>query len=52
MDIILAIGAEDPFLPNNQHLSGILRNKNIPHQLHLWEGHAHQGRYWRQMAGL
>ena len=52
MDIILAIGAEDPFLPNNQHLSGILSGKSIPHQLHVWEGRAHQGRYWRQMAGL
>ena len=50
MDITLTIGAEDPFLGNNHHLSHILNSKQVPHQLYVWEGRAHQGRYWRHMA--
>jgi esterase/lipase superfamily enzyme len=52
MDIVLAIGDEDPFLDNNRHLSWLLGQKGIPHQLHVWQGRAHRGRYWRQMAPL
>ncbi|MGZ8191120.1 MAG: esterase family protein [Methylococcaceae bacterium] len=52
MDIILVIGAEDPFLENNLELSAILHRKNINHQLIIWDGRAHKGRYWRQMAPL
>jgi esterase/lipase superfamily enzyme len=52
MDMILVIGAEDPFLKNNQELSAILHKKNINHQLIIWDGRAHKGRYWRSMAPL
>jgi esterase/lipase superfamily enzyme len=52
MDIVMVIGAEDPFLGNNRHLSEILHAKGIPHQLHLWEGRAHRGYFWRKMAQI
>jgi esterase/lipase superfamily enzyme len=52
MDIILVIGNEDPFLQNNQHLSSILRQKGINHQLIIWDGRAHSGRYWRRMVTI
>lgn len=52
MEVVLAIGREDPFLANNRYLSRILANKGIPHHLHVWEGRAHRGRYWRQMVPL
>ena len=52
MDIILVIGAEDPFLQNNQEISAILASKGIGHQLIVWDGRAHRGRYWRMMAPL
>lgn len=52
MDIILVIGQEDPFLQNNLELSAILQEKNIPHQLIIWDGRAHKGKYWRRMAPL
>ena len=52
MDVVLAIGAEDPFIGNNRHLSQVLSDKGIPHALHVWDGRAHQGRTWRQMAAL
>ncbi len=52
MDIVLVIGRDDPFRGNNHHLSHILWDKGIPHALHEWDGRAHRGRYWRQMAPL
>ncbi len=52
MDIVIAIGGEDPFLHNNCQLSDILHRKGVRHQLHVWDGRAHRGRYWRQMAPL
>lgn len=52
MDITLVVGDADPFLPNNRHLSEILHAKSIGHQLHIWEGRAHRGHYWRKMAPL
>jgi len=52
MEIVMSVGAEDPFLDNNRHLSGILQAKGIDHQLYVWEGRAHRGHYWRKMALL
>jgi esterase/lipase superfamily enzyme len=52
MDIVMAVGGGDPFLDNNRQLSEILHAKGVRHQLHVWEGRAHRGQYWRQMAPL
>ncbi|MCO5730463.1 esterase family protein [Rhizobium sp. SSA_523] len=52
LDIVLVIGADDPFLDNNRHLSHLLSQKAIPHRLHVWDGRAHQGAAWRRMAPL
>jgi len=52
MDIVLTIGRDDPFLDNNLHLSRVLGEKGIHHALHIWDGRAHRGRYWRMMAPL
>lgn len=52
MDIVLVIGDEDPFLHNNVHLSSILHQKNVNHQLLIWDGRAHSSKYWRRMASL
>jgi esterase/lipase superfamily enzyme len=51
-DIVFTIGKEDPFLQNNHLISGILNQKGVPHQMYEWEGRAHRGRFWRQMAPL
>lgn len=50
MEIIFVIGAEDPFLENNEHLSRILTEKGIPHSMPVWQERAHRGYYWRRMA--
>ncbi len=52
LDIVLTIGNADPFLDNNLHLSRLLADKGIPHQLHIWDGRAHRAGAWRRMAAL
>jgi esterase/lipase superfamily enzyme len=52
MDIILAIGRDDPSCGNNKYLSGLLWGKNIWHALRLWDGWAHDWPFWKQMINL
>lgn len=52
MDIVLVVGAEDPFLDDNRRLSGILSAKGVAHRLEIWDGRAHRGSAWRHMAGI
>ena len=52
VEIVLTIGSDDPFLENNRYLSRLLGEKQIGHQLHLWEGRAHRAGAWRKMAAL
>jgi esterase/lipase superfamily enzyme len=52
MDILFAVGESDPFRGNNEGLSAALREKGVPHRLHIWGERAHSGRYWRRMAEL
>jgi esterase/lipase superfamily enzyme len=49
IDIILAIGRDDPSCPNNEVFSGILWEKNIWHALRIWDGWAHDWPWWKQM---
>ncbi len=49
IDIILAIGHDDPSCANNEYLSGILWSKSIWHALRIWDGWAHDWPWWRQM---
>lgn len=52
IDIVLAVGKEDPFLGSNLYLSQVLHSKGIPHALHIWDEEAHRPRYWRKMVRL
>ena len=52
MDIILAIGRDDPSYPNNEDMSQILWSKNIWHALRIWDGWAHDWPWWKQMIQL
>jgi esterase/lipase superfamily enzyme len=52
MDIVMAVGDEDPFLDNNRQLSEILHGKGVDNLLHIWGGRAHSGKYWSRMAPL
>lgn len=49
MDIILAIGRDDPAATNNVEMSRRLWEKGIGNALRLWDGWAHDWPFWRQM---
>jgi esterase/lipase superfamily enzyme len=52
LDVVLAIGSEDPFLDDNRHLSRLLDDKGVHHKLYLWDGRAHRAGAWKRMAAL
>lgn len=49
LDIILAIGRDDPNIEDNRALSRALWDKGIGHALREWEGWSHDWPYWAQM---
>ena len=52
LQIVLTIGNEDPFLGSNVALSGTLQTKHVTHELHVWNGRAHQADDWHKMVQL
>ena len=52
LDITIAIGETDAFLPDNQHFSKICNEKQIDHKFIIWENEAHRPKYWRTMVDL
>lgn len=52
LDIVLAIGRDDPARQENECLSAVLRHKGIPHVLRIWDGSAHDWPWWQQMIRL
>ncbi len=52
LDIIIAIGRDDPSRPNNEALSNALWSKDIWHALRIWDGWAHDWPWWQQMVRL
>lgn len=52
LEIILAIGAQDPNIANNRWFSDVLWGKGIWHALRIWDGWAHDWPYWLKMIRL
>jgi esterase/lipase superfamily enzyme len=52
LDIIIAIGQDDPNIANNRWLSDVLWSKNIWHALRIWDGWAHDWPFWQKMIQL
>ena len=52
LDIILAIGRDDPLRGENDEFSRLLWEKGIGHALRIWDGWAHDWPYWREMIRL
>jgi esterase/lipase superfamily enzyme len=50
IDIVLALGKDDPNRANNEHMSGVLWSRGIWHAYRLWDGWAHDWPWWQQMA--
>ncbi len=49
IEVILAVGGDDPVADNNRHLDRTLRAKGARSTLHQWPGVAHNPRAWRSM---
>ena len=52
LDIILAIGRDDPHYDDSVHLSNALWRKDIWHAFRVWDGWSHDWPWWRQMISL
>ena len=49
LDIILAVGRDDPLHASNARLSELLWQKDVWHALRVWDGFAHDWPVWEQM---
>jgi esterase/lipase superfamily enzyme len=52
LDIILAVGRDDPLAADNLRLSELLWGKRIWHALRIWDGFAHDWPVWAHMLPL
>jgi esterase/lipase superfamily enzyme len=52
LDIILAVGREDPNIEHNRWFSGQLWNKGIGNALREWDGWSHDWPYWHKMIRM
>lgn len=52
LEVVLAVGKEDPFLPGNLEFGRLLNEKEMPNQLHIWEGTAHKAADWIKMVPI
>ena len=49
MDIIIAIGQDDPMRGNSEYFSGRLWSRGIGNALRIWDGWSHDWPYWQRM---
>lgn len=49
VDLILAVGRDDPLRSANEEFSRRLWSKGLWHALRIWDGWAHDWPYWREM---
>lgn len=52
VELILAIGQDDPMRGNNEYFSDRLWRRGIWHALRVWDGWAHDWPFWRDMIRL
>jgi esterase/lipase superfamily enzyme len=52
LDIIMAVGRDDPNIGNNRWFSDVLWGKGIWHSFRIWDGWAHDWPWWQQMIRL
>jgi esterase/lipase superfamily enzyme len=52
VEIVLAIGRDDPMRAENEEFSRRLWSKGLWHALRIWDGWAHDWPYWRDMIRL
>ena len=52
IDIIMAIGRDDPSYRNNEEFSALLWSKGVGNALRVWDGGAHDWPYWEKMIRM
>ena len=52
VELILAVGRDDPLRAENEEFSSRLWSKGLWHALRIWDGWAHDWPYWRDMIRL
>ena len=52
IDIIMAIGRDDPSRANNEAFSAMLWSKGVGNALRIWDGWAHDWPYWEKMIRM
>jgi esterase/lipase superfamily enzyme len=52
MDIVLAVGRDDPHFEDNRHLSNALWQRGVWHAFRVWDGWAHDWPWWKDMIRL
>ncbi|MBP8251854.1 MAG: esterase family protein [Herpetosiphon sp.] len=52
LDLIMAIGRDDPGLASNQIVSANLWNHGIGNALRIWDGWSHDWPYWEKMVQM
>ena len=52
LEVVLAVGRDDPFLQCNIEFNNLLDRKELPHQFHIWEGNAHRAADWKLMVPM
>ncbi|MES2653921.1 MAG: alpha/beta hydrolase-fold protein [Bacteroidota bacterium] len=52
LQVVLAVGKDDPFLQCNLDFDRLLNEKEVPSQLYIWEGNAHRTADWKHMVPL
>ena len=52
LDIVIAVGSDDPNIGNNRWLSDVLWSKGMWHAFRVWDGWCHDWPWWRQMLPL
>lgn len=50
MNIIIAVGRDDPNIENNRQLSQALWNRGVWHSFREWDGWSHDWPYWAKMV--
>ncbi len=49
LDMIIAIGRDDPAFVGNETFSRSLWNRGVWHAFRVWDGWAHDWPYWQEM---
>ena len=48
--IVVSAGKDDRNVEDSRRLAGMLQEKGVPANLHLWDGWAHDWPYWKEMV--